>query len=204
LLSTDVRARSVSAMPEACLSIVSISKEYWPLGAGFLILAGLARLVWAKLFQPLFVLQPKTSFGLRERLLPIMQRSSGSLTTLSSGALVLTFTIVQAFGKERITHKGWLVASWTGFTLTVTCGIIATILVYVLRAHHHVFVQTALTYYNAPAEDRVSAEHPGPLRDQAGMLLRMLMMSLYWQAVFFLMGIALLWFVAVVNLLGSG
>jgi hypothetical protein len=105
----------------------------------------LASLVWLALWRILFrhlaQLQSKLSLKIREKVLPDVDRSNTTFITLSSAAVVLTFSILQIWSNKPMVKQYYLVISWVGFALTVLTGALLSIGLYIYRTHYHCVIK---------------------------------------------------------------
>ena len=101
----------------------------------FSIIFGL--ILWFALIRRLIDIQTKQSFNIREAVIPDIQKVNQYLITLSSSAIILTFTIIQTI-KTTFSCKYLLIASWTGFTVSIFLGIILMVCLYIFRLHYHI------------------------------------------------------------------
>ena len=90
------------------------------------------------LFKPFVVLEREITFRILEKILPDIHKASTSITTLSAGAILLTFSIIRVFGKvsENILYKDTLIMSWYFFGGCIGIGVIIGVIIYILRIQY--------------------------------------------------------------------
>lgn len=103
-----------------------------------LILGAAALGVW--LFFPWISIQPETSIRIREEIASEIHTSHNLLTTLAAAAIVLTFSILQAFSSAPINSVYLIVITWITFLFTVLFGIVIGITNYI----EHTFGKVAI------------------------------------------------------------
>ncbi|MDD5032495.1 MAG: hypothetical protein PHR36_05685 [Patescibacteria group bacterium] len=96
----------------------------------------IALVIWRFVFSNLFQLIYKTSISIREKVFPDIHKTTTTLISLSSSAIILTFSVLKFVEIKNMVMKNYLVMSWIGFTLTVVSGIIAMLLLYVARTQN--------------------------------------------------------------------
>ncbi|MEK6289023.1 MAG: hypothetical protein AABO57_25165 [Acidobacteriota bacterium] len=97
--------------------------------------------LWRILFRHLARLQSKLSLKIREKVLPDIDRSNTTFITLSSAAVVLTFSILQIWSNKPMIKQYYLVVSWVGFALTLLTGALLGIGLYIYRTHYHCVIK---------------------------------------------------------------
>jgi hypothetical protein len=111
-----------------------------------LVFVGLLWLVlWRILLRNLAALQGKLTVGIRDKVLPDVDRSNTTFITLSSAALVLTFSLLQIWSTKPLEKRYYLVISWVGFAVTVFMGALLSIGLYIYRTHYHCVVKDVET-----------------------------------------------------------
>ena len=106
-------------------------------------MASLSLWFWRFLFKPLIALQKQLSLEILEEITPHIDKTSKSLTTLSSAAIVLTISVIQVAGKD-LSYKNVLAVSWYFFAASIGIGIIMGVISYILRTHNLVLTKHAL------------------------------------------------------------
>ena len=129
-----------------------------------LILAAAALGVW--LFFPWFRIQPETSIQIREEIASEIHTSHNSLTTLAAAAIVLTFSILQAFSSVPINSVYLIVVTWITFLFTVLFGMVIGITTYI----EHTFGKVAMRKgknidKNKTAEEEIPADELQSLKN---------------------------------------
>lgn len=96
------------------------------------------------IFKPFVVLESEITFRILEKILPDIHKASSSITTLSAGAILLTFSIIRVFGKvsENILYKDTLIMSWYFFGGCIGIGVIIGVIIYILRTQYLVLFKT--------------------------------------------------------------
>lgn len=107
---------------------------------------GMSLLLWlsTSLFAPLFELHSlgQRAVDVLERVIPDIQKSSNFITSLSAGAILLTFSIIRVLS-GKFSDKDALIRSWYFFGASIVTGIIIGIIAYILRAHYLVLIKPA-------------------------------------------------------------
>jgi len=96
---------------------------------------------WIFLFQPIFKVAGQISIKIREDISQDIHTSHNALTTLAASAIVLTFSVMEIYSSNGVSHIFIVISSWIGFLLTVLFGMSIGILSYVEKTMSKVAVQ---------------------------------------------------------------
>ncbi len=155
--------------------------------------------LWYFLFKPLFEIESKFSFEIKEKILPDLQRTSDSMITLSSAAIFLTFSILK-IKPGVISAEEILIASWFSFALCISFGIVIKIISYIYRTHY--FVNLSL-FENIKKNKKKNAKKLSEFTaifDREKYFKKMLLIFLFLQPIAFLVSIFFIIFFAIINL----
>jgi len=111
-----------------------------------LVIAGIVSFaLWYFLFKSFFKLQKekKLSYDISTEIILGIQKTSNSITTLSSAAILLTFSVLRVVG-ENLSDKTTLTMSWYFFGICIGIGVIIGISVYILKTHYLILLKHAI------------------------------------------------------------
>lgn len=154
-------------------------------------------LLYKLVFQRMFDLRDQLSASLREELLPDIAKSTQLVTTLSSAAIVLSFSILQGFSRNPLDMKHYLVLSWICFVLAVLFGVFLSILLFVFRANYKLMIKA----FSDQQKDKQSSTlaKAGKLLRENTKLEKCFFWSIYIQSLAFASGVVLITIFAVLN-----
>ncbi len=166
-------------------------------------------ILWIFLFKPFFELKGKFSFNIREKIFPDIQKASNSIITLSSAAILLTFSILQ-IGIVNVSSKNLIIISWFGFAACILLGILIKIVFYISRAADFIELKkigewrVSLKKMRTSKEKKLSHEkfkEWKSLFNKRQYFLKMLFIFIFLQPILFLTSILYTVLFAVINLL---
>ncbi len=162
------------------------------------IVGGTACPLWFYLFKHLFNLRHKLSTNIREEVYPDIHKTVNLLISLSSAAIVLTFSILQFLNQHPIKCKYFIITSWLSFTLVVIFGMVILTFLYIFRAQYKVMLQCIKKAKDDPtsetAEDAITSINSVMDKDIS------LHVLLYMQSISFVSGIIFLMIFAIINI----
>lgn len=100
---------------------------------------------WYFFLKSFFKLRSRLSVEIREKIIPDVWKASSSITTLSSAAILLTFSIIRILGGD-ISYKRILIFSWYGFGFCIAIGVTIGILTYIYRTNYLIMINTFLDF----------------------------------------------------------
>jgi hypothetical protein len=163
-----------------------------------IILVIIAIVIWRLIFSNLFQVRSKLSLTIREKIFPDIQKTVNILISLSSAAIVLTFSILQIITNKPILYKSYLITSWISFALTIFFGIGSMVLLYILRAQYMIVVRDV---EKVDKEKDIDIKNElGASLDKAQKIEKSFHILLYSQAVTFISAIIFLLIFAITNL----
>ena len=133
-----------------------------PIIAALLVFA----LAWRLFLSPLAEVKRSVSQVLREKALPDVVGTTTLFTTLSSSAVVLTVSVLQAWPGSDMKNRLLVVLSWGGFVGATLLGALSLIAFYVYRLHY-----LATTAEIARGESATDPEEKGKAFDRARNLI---------------------------------
>lgn len=153
--------------------------------------------LWFFLFKYLFDIRKKFSTKTRNSLFPDIQKSTNLLITLSSSAIVLTFSIIQ-ISKTSIVETNYLICSWVGFILCILTGVVIGIIGYIHKGYYVSIVPIG----NKAIEDKneQEMEYARTVLNKINLFEKILFICLYIQPIIFVISIYFLIWFAVKNL----
>ncbi len=162
-----------------------------------------ATVMWSVLFKPLIGQDKYLSINLRNEIAGEIQTSHNSLTTLSTAAIVLTFSVMEIFSKSTIEGIPFIISTWIFFMLCVLFGMGVGISSYVESAVSKVMVNNFVSAEKkrSGAEELSTAEKESltySVKKQY-QLLKIRFWLLYSQSVAFASGTIFLTVFAVLN-----
>jgi hypothetical protein len=154
-----------------------------------LISIGLAFLfVWFFAYRPFINIQKDLSISIIEEIVPDIKSSHNLITTLSASAIVLSFTVLQAFNTQKICNSQYLEYSWYLFVFAILFGTFAGIIIYIFKATSSVAVRMLRDHDDNKDIDKKKLEYSAKMKRRHQ---RMLFGFLLAQSVSFVAAIAL-------------
>ncbi len=155
-------------------------------------------LLYKFVFEWVFKLQKELTPRLREEILPDIAKSTQLFTTLSSAAIVLSFSVLKGFATNPLIMKHYLMLSWIFFVLAVLLGMFLSILIYVFRANYMIMVKL-LDELQEKKQNSSLQKAEGFIKKNPK-LGKYLFLSIYIQALAFASGIVLMTVFALLNI----
>ena len=106
-------------------------KNYYSYILQILFTLAIAITIWKIFYSFLFQNLKKFSVNIANLFLPNVQKAHNLVTTLSSGAIVLSFTVLQVFKATISVDYSFLIIAWVEFTSSVIIGILIFIVIFV-------------------------------------------------------------------------
>lgn len=145
--------------------------------------------VWLFAYRPFINIQRQLSIKIISEIIPDIQSSHNLITTLSGSAILLSFAVLQAFKDKKLTYLTYLENSWYLFGASVLFGVLAGIVIYILKAHSSVMIKVFMDQDNGKD---VPAERLKDLLDTKKRHQNILFVFLLAQSVTFVSAIAFL------------
>ena len=146
-------------------------------------------LVWYFAYRPIIQIQNDLSIKIISEIESDIQSSHNLITTLSASAIVLSFSVLQAFKDKSLIDLGYLENSWYLFGSAILFGVLVGIMIYGFKALSYVVIKQLVDHHEEKEIDKTKLSN---LASTKRLQQKMLFGFLFAQSASFVAAIAFL------------